>query len=207
MAKSNSSKRWLKEHFDDEFVKQSRHDGFRSRAVYKLKELNDKDNLFSKGGVVVDLGAAPGAWTQFAMQKVGTTGEVIALDILKMDDIPGVTIIQGDFTENEVLDQLLNVIGERSIDTVISDMAPNLSGMDSIDQARSTYLVELAVDLADQVLKAGGDFVAKIFQGEGFDDIVKDLRLKYSSVKIRKPKASRSRSREVYLVALNKKQK
>lgn len=205
MAKSKSSKRWLKEHFDDEFVKKSKQDGYRSRAVYKLEEINDKDKLIKPGMLVIDLGAAPGAWSQFVSQKVGSKGEVIALDILDVQPMAGVTFVQGDFTEDDVLEELMRVIDGREVDLVISDMAPNLSGNDATDQARASYLVELAVELAKDVLKPGGDFIAKVFQGDGFEVIMKDLRDNFAKVYTRKPKASRSRSSEVYFVARNRK--
>ncbi len=205
MAKSNSSKQWLQEHFDDEFVKQSKIDGYRSRAVYKLQELDKKDKLIKPGMLVVDLGSAPGAWTQYVSQKVGVKGEVIALDILDMDPLAGVSFIKGDFTEDVVLQQLMSVVNNREVDLVISDIAPNLSGMGSMDQARSMYLVELAIEFARDVLKPGGDFVAKVFQGEGFDETLNGLRKDYTKAYTRKPKASRPRSREVYYVARNKK--
>ena len=201
MAKSKSSNRWLQEHFQDSYVKNSQKDGYRSRASYKLLELNQKDRLFRKNMTVVDLGAAPGGWSQVAGQLVGEGGKVIASDILEMDTIEDVEFIQGDFTEESVLNEILAVMGDNKADLVISDMAPNMSGIAAVDQPQSMYLVELALDLANQVLKPKGNFVAKVFQGEGFDAFVKECRGLFASVVIRKPDASRARSKEVYLVA------
>ncbi len=201
MSRSKSSHRWLREHFNDPYVKQSQKDGYRSRASYKLIELDEKDRLFRPGSVVVDLGAAPGGWSQVAVQRVGGKGMVLASDILPMDSIAGVEFIQGDFTEEVVFQNLLDSLGERRADLVISDMAPNMSGVTDIDQPRSMYLVELALDMAQNVLKPGGTFVAKVFQGEGFDELVKNARSCFSKVLTRKPGSSRPRSREVYLVA------
>ncbi len=201
MAKSRSSRRWLQEHETDRFVQQSRKDGYRSRASYKLLALDDKDRLFRPGMTVVDLGAAPGGWSQVAVARVGASGRVLASDILPMDSIAGVDFIQGDFTEDSVFEQLLSAMAGEQADIVISDMAPNISGIKSVDQPRAMYLVELAVEMAGRILKPGGDFVAKVFQGEGFDQLVLDLRKTYTRVVVRKPDASRSRSREVYLVA------
>lgn len=201
MAKSKSSNRWLDEHFKDAYVKQSQKDGYRSRASYKLLELDDKDRLLRPGMTVVDLGAAPGGWSQVAVELVGHKGRVLASDILPMDALAGVEFVLGDFTEESVLNELLDRLGEERADLVISDMAPNMSGVRNVDQPASMYLVELAVDMAQQVLKPGGAFVAKVFQGEGFDALIRDLRSSYSSVVTRKPGASRPRSREVYVVA------
>ena len=201
MARSKSSAGWLKEHVDDIWVQKAQQDGYRTRASYKLIELDEKDNLICPGSVVVDLGSAPGGWSQVVAQRVGEKGLVIASDILPMDSIADVTFIQGDFTTEEVYDELVEVIDGRPVDLVISDMAPNMSGMASIDQPGAMYLVELAVDMARQVLKPNGCFVAKVFQGEGFDAYLSDVRDSFSKVMIRKPKASRARSREVYLVA------
>ena len=200
MARSKSSGRWLKEHFDDQYVKRAQQEGYRSRASYKLLEINDKDRLLKPGMTVVDLGAAPGGWAQIAADTVGSKGFVVALDILPMDPIPGVEIIEGDFREQEVLDQLLAVLDGRLADLVMSDMAPNISGMKTVDQPRAMYLAELALDLARTVLKPGGDFVVKVFQGEGFDTYLKEMRSAFTKVVTRKPGASRPRSREVYLV-------
>jgi len=201
MARSKSSGRWLQEHFNDQYVKQCQADGYRSRASYKLLELHEKDKLFKPGMMVVDLGAAPGGWCQVAAVLVGDAGRVIGSDILPMDSLAGVEFVQGDFTEESVFNELLALMGEDLADLVISDMAPNMSGMASIDQPKSMYLVELALDMARQVLKPGGTFVAKVFQGEGFDDLMKDARASFQKVVTRKPGASRARSREVYLVA------
>ena len=201
MARSKSSKRWLQEHDNDHYVKQSKQDGYRSRASYKLLELNQKDRLFRPGMTVVDLGASPGGWSQVAAQLVTEKGFVLASDILPMDAIPGVCFIQGDFTEEWVLEQLLDALTDRTVDLVISDMAPNISGMADIDQPRIMHLTELAMAMAVDVLKPGGDFVVKTFQGEGFDAILSDMRLQFKKVISRKPSASRARSREVYLVA------
>lgn len=201
MARSKSSNRWLDEHFKDPYVKQSQKDGYRSRASYKLVELDKKDKLFKPGMTVVDLGAAPGGWSQVAAERVGEQGKVLASDILPMDTIAGVEFIQGDFTEEAVLEQLLAGLGARRADLVISDMAPNMSGMNAVDQPAAMYLVELALDMARQVLKPGGHFVAKVFHGEGFDPLLQDTRDAFAKVAVRKPDASRARSREVYLVA------
>ncbi len=201
MAHSKSSADWLKEHVDDIWVQKAQQDGYRTRASYKLIELDDKDKLIRPGSVVVDLGSAPGGWSQVVAQRVGEKGLVIASDILEMDAIADVTFIQGDFTTEEIYDQLVDVIDGRPVDLVISDMAPNMSGMSSIDQPGAMYLVELALDMARQVLKPNGSFVAKVFQGEGFDAYLADMKQSFAKVMIRKPKASRARSREVYIVA------
>jgi 23S rRNA (uridine2552-2'-O)-methyltransferase len=201
MAKKGStSKGWLKEHFDDEYVKRSQREGYRSRACYKLLELNEKDRLIMPGMTVIDLGSAPGGWSQVAAELVGHKGRVIASDILPMDGLAGVDFIQGDFTEEQVFDSIMKIIGDSPVDLVISDMAPNMSGNPSIDQPQSMYLVELALDMARQVLKPGGMFVAKVFQGEGFDQLLGDMRTSFKTVQSRKPAASRARSREVYQV-------
>lgn len=200
MARSKSSNRWLEEHVNDPYVKQAQLDGYRSRASYKLLELNQKDKLFRPGQVVMDLGSAPGGWSQVAIELVGDKGRVIASDILPMDAIGQVEFIQGDFTEQPVFDQIMATLNGDAVDLVISDMAPNISGVDAADQASSMYLVELALDMASQVLKKRGNFVAKVFMGEGYDDYVKAVRAQFDSVVIRKPKASRPRSREVYVV-------
>jgi 23S rRNA (uridine2552-2'-O)-methyltransferase len=201
MAKSKSSRRWLKEHEDDAYVQRARQDGYRSRAVYKFLEINDKDRLVKPGMTVVDLGAAPGGWSQVVAQLVGKKGQVIAMDILPMEPLDNVEFLQGDFREQEVLDQLLAMIGDARVDLVISDMAPNISGMEAVDQPRAMYLAELALDMARQVLKPGGDFLVKVFQGVGFDEYLRDMRSSFDKVITRKPKASRPRSREVYLLA------
>ena len=201
MARSKSSGRWLKEHFDDPYVKQSQQDGYRSRASYKLLEMSKKDKLIRPGMTVVDLGAAPGGWTQVAMQLVGDSGTVIASDILAMDPIAGVTFIEGDFTEQAVYDEIIMALNGRKADLVISDMAPNMSGNPAIDQPKSMYLVELALDMSRHILKPGGSFLAKVFQGEGFDELLRETRSSFLKVQSRKPGASRSRSREVYQLA------
>ncbi|MGH1487179.1 MAG: 23S rRNA (uridine(2552)-2'-O)-methyltransferase RlmE [Cellvibrionaceae bacterium] len=201
MARSKTSKHWLKEHFNDPYVKQSQEDGYRSRASYKLLELNKKDKLIRRGMSVVDLGSAPGGWSQIAADLVGDNGMVVASDILPMDAMAGVEFVEGDFTEESVLNEILSVLDGRPVDLVISDMAPNMSGMADIDQPKAMYLVELAFDLAHQVLRPGGSFVAKVFQGEGADTLMREMRKHYSSFVTRKPDASRARSREVYWVA------
>lgn len=201
MARSKSSGRWLKEHFDDRYVKQSQKDGWRSRASYKLLEIQEKDRVFRPGIRVVDLGAAPGGWSQVAASLVGDHGCVVASDILPMDPIAGVSFVQGDFTEEAVLKAILDTIGSDQVDLVISDMAPNMTGTLSIDQPSSMYLVELALDLSRQVLRKGGVFLTKVFQGEGFDVYLRDMKTSFDKVQTRKPQASRSRSREVYLLA------
>jgi len=202
MARSKSSKSWLKEHFDDPYVKRAQDEGVRSRAVFKLEELDQKDLLLRPGISLVDLGAAPGGWSEYAAKKVGTKGKIIATDILPMDYLDGVEFIQGDFREDSVLQAILAAMNNQPADLVISDMAPNISGVDAIDQPAAMYLVELALDLACQILKPGGNFVVKVFQGEGFDAYKKSVSEQFSVVKVRKPKASRPRSREVYLVGL-----
>ena len=200
MARSKTSDRWLKEHFDDVWVKKSREDGYRSRASYKLIELDNKDRLFRPGQTVVDLGAAPGGWSQVAVERVGDNGTVVASDILEMSPIAGVAFVQGDFTEQSVLDELLDLLGDRRADVVISDMAPNMSGMAAVDIPNAMGLVELALDMAQRVLKPGGVFVAKVFQGEGFDTLLADMRKSFDTVVSRKPDSSRARSREIYQV-------
>lgn len=201
MARSKSSRRWLKEHEDDVFVQRARQEGYRSRAVYKFLEINNKDHLVKAGMTVVDLGAAPGGWSQVVAKLVGSGGHVIAMDILPMEPLDNVEFLQGDFREQEVLEQLLAMIGDRGVDLVISDVAPNTSGMEAVDQPRAMYLAELALDMARQVLKPGGGFLVKVFQGVGFDEYIRDLRTTFDKVITRKPRASRSRSREVYLLA------
>jgi len=198
---SKTSKGWLKEHFNDRYVQQSWQDGYRSRASYKLMELDAKDSLLRPGMTVIDLGAAPGGWSQVAAEKVGPAGVVIASDILEMDALAGVEFIQGDFTEASVLEAILAVLENRPVDLVMSDMAPNMSGMAAIDQPQVMGLAELALDVARQTLSPGGRFLAKVFQGEGFDAFLKELRGSFSRVATRKPEASRARSREVYLLA------
>lgn len=196
-----SSKRWLMEHFDDHYVQEAQKRGLRSRAMFKLEELQNKDKLIKDGMTVVDLGAAPGSWSQYVAELIGFNGKVIACDILPMDPLAGVEFLQGDFREESVLNALLDRIGGKNVDVVLSDMAPNMSGHLSVDQAGSMYLVELALDMCHQVLKKNGSFAVKVFQGEGFDQYVKDVRSCFTTVKIRKPDSSRARSREVYIVA------
>ncbi len=201
--RTRSSKRWIAEHEADEFVKRARQAGWRSRAVFKLEEIQDKDHLIRPGMTVVDLGAAPGAWSQYVMHVMGGKGELFALDILAMDPVAGVTCIQGDFRDEVVLRELEAALGDRKVDLVLSDMAPNISGMAAVDQPRAMYLAELALDFGRRHLVSSGDFVSKVFQGEGFQEFVAELRRSFESVRIRKPGASRPRSREVYAVARN----
>lgn len=205
MARSKSSKRWLREHFDDVYVQKAQAEGMRSRAAYKLLELDQRAGLFKRGMVVVDLGAAPGGWSQVARERVGPSGRVVATDILAMDELAGVEFLQGDFREEAVLQALLELLGGRVADLVISDMAPNISGVDAVDQPRAMILAELALDLAEQVLKPGGTVVMKLFQGEGSDAFLMEVRRRFDKVSVRKPKASRPRSREVYIVAVGHK--
>ena len=204
--KKSSSNAWLKEHRDDIYVQQAQRDGYRSRACYKLLELQEKDRIVSPGMTVLDLGSAPGGWSQVAVELVGHRGRVIASDILAMDSLAGVEFIKGDFTEDGVFEQILAAIGDKPLDVVVSDMAPNMSGMSAGDLPRAMYLVELALDMARRVLTPGGVFVAKVFQGEGFDELYRDAQQSFSRVVTRKPKASRARSKEVYLVAKDFKQ-
>ncbi len=200
MAKSKN-RSWIKQHVKDPYVQKSQKDGYRSRASYKLLEIICKDPLIRPGMTVVDLGSAPGGWSQVAMELVGHEGHVHALDLLPMDGIAGVDFILGDFTEDQILQELLTLIDKRPVDLVISDMAPNLTGSKAVDQPTSIYLVELAVDLACKVMKPEGVFIAKLFQGEGFDEFVRHVRTLFNTVSMRKPDASRSKSREVYMVA------
>lgn len=200
MKRSKSSQNWLKRHFDDHYVKAAHKAGYRSRAVFKLLEIQEKDRVLRPGLVVVDLGAAPGGWSQIAAPIVGKTGDVIAMDILDIEPLDGVTFIQGDLTEQDVHDQLLATLNGRQVDLVMSDIAPNISGMRAVDQPKAIYLAELALDFAQTVLKPGGNFLTKIFQGEGFDPYLKALRGSFEKVVIRKPKASRPKSREVYML-------
>ena len=214
MARSKSSARWLKEHFGDEFVKRARAEGWRSRAAFKLDELLDRDRLLKPvlsrphsghverpGMVVVDLGAAPGGWSQLVRQRLGETGRVFALDILPMQGIGGVEFIQGDFRDECVFDALMARLEGAPVDLVLSDMAPNISGIEVADQARAMHLAELATDFAHRCLKPGGSLLVKLFQGQGFDEYLRDLRKGFARVTLRKPKASRARSREVYALA------
>lgn len=203
MTRSKSSARWLREHFTDEYVRRAQEEGYRSRAVYKLLEIDQKDRLLRPGMTVVDLGAAPGGWSQLAARQVGERGTVIALDLLAMEPLPGVEFIQGDFREIAILEQLVALLAGRPVDLVMSDMAPNTSGIKAVDQPRGMYLAELAVDFAGQCLRPGGDFLVKAFQGEGFDGFLKTLRDAFGTVALRKPKASRARSAEQYILARN----
>jgi 23S rRNA (uridine2552-2'-O)-methyltransferase len=201
MARSKSSASWLSRHLSDPFVKQAQKDGYRSRSAYKLVELNEKDKLIRPGMRVLDLGSAPGGWSQVAGKIIGDKGRILATDILPMDALRNVDFIQGDFTEEAVLDQLLEWLGGGKFDLIISDIAPNITGIDVADQATSMYFLELALDAVTKTLKPGATFVAKMFQGAGSDKYVKDLRVHFEKVLIRKPAASRKESREVYLVA------
>jgi 23S rRNA (uridine2552-2'-O)-methyltransferase len=203
-ARSKSSQRWLREHFSDPYVKKAQAEGLRSRAAYKLEELLERDRLLKPGMVVVDLGAAPGGWSQLVRRELGDRGRVIALDILEMPSLAGVDFIHGDFREPEALSRLEAVLDGAVVDLVLSDMAPNMSGVDAVDQPRAMYLAELARDFADAHLRTGGAFLTKLFQGEGFDDYIRDLRKRYTQVKVRKPDASRSRSNEVFAMANGK---
>ncbi len=201
MARSKTSAGWLKEHVDDVWVKRAQKEGYRSRAAYKLIELDEKDQLLRPGMTVIDLGAAPGGWCQVLAQRLGGRGRILASDILPMNPIEDVQFIQGDFTDDAVLDALLEAMGNQQADLVISDMAPNMSGMKAIDQPKAMYLVELALDLACQLLKPQGAFVAKVFQGEGSAELLQQLKQDFQRVVTRKPAASRARSSEIYLVA------
>ncbi len=201
--RSKSSGRWLSEHFSDPFVRQARDKGLRSRAAFKLEEIDRADQLIFPGAVVVDLGAAPGGWSQYAARRQAGRGTVFALDLLPMDAIPGVTFLQGDFREQPVLDELLRQLAGRRVDLVMSDMAPNISGVDVVDQARAADLEALALDFSRQVLGPEGALVMKVFQGSGFAEILADARRRFTTVRMRKPKASRQRSSETYLVARN----
>ena len=201
MARSKSSGRWLNEHFNDPYVRRAHVEGMRSRAAYKLEELLERDLVLRPGMVVVDLGAAPGGWSQVAQEWLKGKGRVIALDILEMDPLPGVEFIHGDFTKDEVLAQLEQTLGDAKVDLVLSDMAPNMSGVASVDQARSMLLAELALDFARAHLRRGGGYLTKLFQGEGFDAYIKSMRATFDKVLLRKPKASRGRSREIYALA------
>ena len=208
-TRSKSSQRWLKEHFSDPYVKKAQAEGMRSRAVYKLEEVVARDRLLKPGMVVVDLGAAPGGWSQWVRQELGSIdranpGRVIALDILEMPPLAGVEFLHGDFREDAVLSSLEATLGGQSVDLVLSDMAPNKSGMDAVDQPRMMHLAELAMDFADHHLRPGGAFLIKLFHGTGFDDYVRELRKRYGKVSIRKPAASRKRSPEVYALAQSK---
>ncbi|MDP3589510.1 MAG: 23S rRNA (uridine(2552)-2'-O)-methyltransferase RlmE [Methylobacter sp.] len=201
MGRSKSSSRWMQEHFDDEYVKMAQAQGYRSRAVFKLKEIQDKDQLIKPGMNIIDLGAAPGGWSQFARQMVGKKDKIIALDILAMDPLEGVDFIQGDFREQAVLERLYAVLDGAPVNLVMSDMAPNMSGNKGIDQPRAIYLGELALETAKSVLIKDGVFLVKLFHGAGFEDFFKEVQQSFTKVVIRKPKASRPRSNEVYILA------
>ncbi|WP_309676378.1 23S rRNA (uridine(2552)-2'-O)-methyltransferase RlmE [Pseudomonas sp.] len=201
MARSKTSLGWLKRHVNDPYVKQAQKDGYRSRASYKLLEVQEKYKLIRPGMSVVDLGAAPGGWSQVTSRLIGGQGRLIASDILEMDSIPDVTFIQGDFTQDEVLAQILEAVGNSQVDLVISDMAPNMSGTPEVDMPKAMFLCELALDLSARILKPGGNFVIKVFQGEGFDAYVKDARQKFDKVQMIKPDSSRGSSREQYMLA------
>ncbi len=199
--RSKSSGRWLREHFDDPFVQRAQQEGWRSRAAFKLQEIDDAERLVFPGAVIVDLGAAPGGWSQYAARKLNGRGTVIAIDLLAMDELPGVKFLQGDFREQSVVDGLLELLGRRRVDLVMSDMAPNMSGVDVVDQARAAELEGLALDFAQKVLGPDGALVMKLFQGAGFQELLADARRHFSVVRVRKPRASRQRSSEAYLVA------
>jgi 23S rRNA (uridine2552-2'-O)-methyltransferase len=201
--RTKSSKRWIREHEADDFVKRAREEGWRSRAIFKLEEIQQRDRIIQPDMSVVDLGSAPGAWSQYARHLLKDSGAVFALDILPMDPIAGVNFIQGDFCDEETLKKLVKLLAGRKVDLVMSDMAPNISGVSAVDQPRSMYLAELALEFAREHLTPGGSFIVKVFQGEGSQEFVADTRRSFGSVKVRKPKASRPRSREVYLVARN----
>jgi 23S rRNA (uridine2552-2'-O)-methyltransferase len=200
-GRSKSSDRWLREHFSDPFVQRAKSEGWRSRAIYKLEEIDRREKLLKPGYVCLDLGAAPGAWSQYARRQVGRPGRVIATDILPMPALPGVEFVQGDFCESDVFEQLLALCPQRAVDVVLSDMSPNLSGVDAIDHPRSAYLVELALELAGRVLKPEGCALIKVFQGAGFEELVRTARVQFAKVKLVKPQASRARSPELYLLA------
>ena len=201
MPRKKSSRRWLQEHFRDPYVKTAQAEGYRSRACYKLLEIQGRDHIIKPGMIVVDLGAAPGGWSQVAASHVGRSGRVVSCDILPMDALAGVEFVCGDFTDEQVLRQLLELLEGSSVDLVISDMAPNMSGMTAVDQPRAMHLAELAHEFARLVLQPGGSLLTKVFQGEGFEGYLRALRVDFQRVSSRKPDASRSRSREMYLLA------
>lgn len=205
MKRRPTSKAWMQEHVNDEFVKRAQRDGYRARAAYKLMEIDDRDHLIKPGMTIVDLGATPGSWSQVAMQRLQGKGRVIALDLLEMQAIPGVDFIQGDFREDAILKQLETMLGDKAVDLVIADMAPNISGISVVDQANAAYLTELALEFSLKWLKPGGSFLVKVFIGSGFDEIVRSMRNGFEKVATRKPKASRDRSSETYLLGLNRK--
>ena len=201
MAQTKGGRQWMQEHLNDEYVLRAQKEGHRARAIYKLMEIDERDRLIKPGHYVVDLGAAPGSWSEYAVTKIGKKGRVFALDLLEIEPIKGVDFIQGDFRSDEVLDQLMKLVENHPVDLVMSDMAPNISGMRAVDQPRAMYLAELSLELARNVLKPGGDLLIKIFNGEGLDEFKKVLRADFDKLIIRKPKASRARSRENYLLA------
>lgn len=200
MKRSRTSKAWMREHVTDLYVQMAQKDGYRSRAAYKLIEMDERDHLIKPGMIVVDLGAAPGGWTQVVAKKIGASGVLVAFDILPMDPVHGAVFIQGDFREDTALAMLDEAVAGRAVDLVISDIAPNISGIGTADQARSMHLAELALEFAAQHLKPAGSFLVKVFQGEGFDDFVQEMRRQFAQVMVRKPKASRNRSTEVYML-------
>jgi 23S rRNA (uridine2552-2'-O)-methyltransferase len=200
--RSRSSGRWLREHFADPFVQRAQSEGWRSRAVFKLEEIDRRERLLKPGQVCLDLGAAPGAWSQYAQRRVGRKGRVVATDILSMSDLPGVEFVQGDFREEAVFERVMARVPLGEVDVVLSDMAPNLSGVDVIDQPRAMHLAELALDMAGRVLKPGGAALIKVFQGAGFPELLQSARARFARVKLVKPQASRSRSPEIYLLAM-----
>jgi 23S rRNA (uridine2552-2'-O)-methyltransferase len=199
--RTKSSARWLAEHASDEFVKRAQREGWRSRAVFKLAEIQQSERLLRPGIRCVDLGAAPGGWSQYAARIAGASGRIVATDILPMEAIVGVDFVQGDFREERVLNEVLGAVGAAKVDLVLSDMAPNMAGIEAVDQPKSMYLAELAVEFADRALAPGGDLLVKLFQGAGFEEIIKDARRRFGRVVMKKPKASRSRSPEIYLLA------
>lgn len=200
--RSKSSDRWLKEHFRDPYVQRAQSGGWRSRAVFKLEEIDRREKLLKPGAVCLDLGAAPGAWSQYARGRVGPKGRVVATDILPLEPLTGVEFVQGDFRENEVFDRVLALLPQGQVDVVLSDMAPALSGIDVVDQPRSMHLAELALDMGRRVLKPGGDALIKVFQGSGFQELIQSARTEFERVRLVKPKASRARSPEIYLLAM-----
>lgn len=200
MSRSKTSKAWMREHINDPYVQRAKAEGYRSRAAYKLLELDKKDRLLVSGQLLVDLGAAPGSWSQVAVAKLGSKGRVVAVDLLPMAPLPGVQFVQGDFREQEVLDALIVALSGRKADLVISDLAPNISGIGVSDQARSMYLCELALEFARQCLKPGGSLLVKVFQGAGFTEFLAGMRKSFVKVGSRKPEASRGRSSEMYLL-------
>lgn len=201
MKKKSSSRRWLQEHFNDPYVIKAQKLGYRSRAFFKLEELQDKYKLFKPGMTVIDLGAAPGGWSQAVAKWIGKNGHVIAVDILPMEPLANIQFLQGDFTEDKTLDDVMRLVGDKKVDWVLSDMAPNMSGIESVDQPKNIYLTEIALDFANKILNDKGGFLVKSFQGEGFDALLLEIKKYFKHVAIKKPKASRDRSPEVYILA------